>query len=245
MRSAIRFEPWGLICAVALGATFACGEEEPVTALFDRDASGTGGSSASGGSGTGGGTGSGGNAGSPGTGGSAGGDADAAGGAAGSGTGGSAGGDASSTGGTAGGSSGGAGGSGGSGGSAGGATGGTGGGGPTPTPGEIACGNTSCSAPDNNCCVSNGFPFSTSCQASFPGCLTLSLTVRCDDASDCSGTQVCCGTLAGGNIVGIACMASCAGQNRAVICRSEAECDAAENCTELTQDGFTQYRSCQ
>lgn len=183
------------------------------------DEAGTDGAAGAAGEGTGGAAGS-----------SSGGSGAATGGSGGAATGGNAG---SATGGTAGGGSGGSatGGSGGSatGGSAGTSSGGSGGVGvgndPPGTPGSVICDTFSCDLSSAICCDYHNtdpqcLPQGTNC---FPA-----IEVFCDGPEDCSGSDVCCGTVikTGGNenYIDFACKATCDARGERVICGESGSC---------------------
>jgi hypothetical protein len=93
-----------------------------------------------------------------------------------------------------------------------------------PSPGVINCAGTACAIGSSVCCTcANCFPpFPTSCFPSFPGCVT-GVPVHCDDRTDCSAGQVCCGSLSTGTFTGSACKASCAAGD-VQLCAVNAEC---------------------
>ncbi|HEY3352429.1 MAG TPA: hypothetical protein VGQ83_04205 [Polyangia bacterium] len=98
-----------------------------------------------------------------------------------------------------------------------------------PTTG-VACGNTSCAAPEV-CCQTLG---GASCTAA-GGCQGLALS--CDGPEDCaSGTPVCCGHLGGGG-GGTQCVADGActggGFTSGVVCHSNADCPNGGTCTSI------------
>jgi hypothetical protein len=111
------------------------------------------------------------------------------------------------------------------------------------SPGSINCASTPCSLASNFCCTCpNCFPpFPTFCSPTFPGCVT-GAALQCDDRTDCSGGDVCCGAFPSGAFAGTSCQASCASaaaSGDVQFCNVDAEC-AKGTCKPLTSvPGFT------
>ena len=106
----------------------------------------------------------------------------------------------------------------------------------TPTPGTVACANSTCPAlshPQQNnetesyCCVGFGLPTTQMCfvNRNLGACESGSPILYCDDASECDPGLVCCGSARGGIF---ACHADCTGG--AQICKTDDECKNGMKC---------------
>lgn len=115
------------------------------------------------------------------------------------------------------------------------------------TSGSILCAGLACviaGVPTNMCCVAPPLSiFPTTCLPTFPGCVNGgAIPVTCDDASDCSGSQVCCGKITAG--AGTGCVDVCGADGDSVqLCRTSSECVGGGTCRPV--DGFPEYGSCQ
>jgi hypothetical protein len=97
--------------------------------------------------------------------------------------------------------------------------------------GPVACGMTTCTAPQV-CCVTRG-PSGGSETCVAPGsCMGIALT--CSSAQSCPSGDVCCGTVSGGGgtyTINTSCEASCPmGQGNFQLCASTAECPTGRVC---------------
>jgi len=106
-------------------------------------------------------------------------------------------------------------------------------GGETCTPGAVACGAGTCDLATQYCCVSTDSD-SEACISNATACAGRS--VRCNEAADCPGTEICCldvtNTAGGGSMscqVGPTCRFG-SGIASAQVCRSSGEC-ASGSCS--------------
>jgi hypothetical protein len=113
------------------------------------------------------------------------------------------------------------------------------------TPNKVACGSSSCTTPDQKCCttgmfVDGGVALDAGCIATADNCQGGS--ARCDDKTDCTNNEVCCGTFGSGGGAGTRCEATC-GQGFQ-ICKVTSECEDGGTCTEYTCFGNQKISLC-
>jgi hypothetical protein len=94
-------------------------------------------------------------------------------------------------------------------------------------PGMVPCGSTSCTTSMTYCCVVNqgdAGPQET-CVPPNGSCASTAARISCNEAADCTGSNVCCASFPMLGVQGVtSCMASCSAQQNVQICRSDAEC---------------------
>jgi len=103
------------------------------------------------------------------------------------------------------------------------------------TPNSIYCGSSPCAPPSLCCAGEVGGIVSGQCLPAFPGCVAGGAPLKCDDAADCPGGQVCCGSISKGS----ACSATCSSGGQ--LCRTDAECQSGA-CKPVSGGG---YSTCQ
>jgi len=110
---------------------------------------------------------------------------------------------------------------------------------PPSSPGRTTCGNTSCDAETQSCCI--GTSGTARCTAKDAFCAGASLS--CDEKADCpGGTQYCCASSSGGGFPRATCAMTCSGMGSAVLCRSGADCPGSQpNCCGLSGMGLTVF----
>lgn len=110
-----------------------------------------------------------------------------------------------------------------------------------PDPG-IRCGGGFCSSPAQYCCKTGGL---YTCLLSGIACVGTS--IRCDDAAECAGNQVCCARVDGNNqLQGVDCTgAGACQQNDVVLCDPGAAnlCGGSMTC-QATTTGIQGYSEC-
>jgi hypothetical protein len=94
------------------------------------------------------------------------------------------------------------------------------------TPGVIQCGQTTCDADTQKCCISGGGGGGTAtCIDATAQCQ--GATIACDGPEDCpTGTPQCCATYGGGG-GGVTCTDNCQGL---LLCRLDTDCDSGDRC---------------
>ena len=94
--------------------------------------------------------------------------------------------------------------------------------------GAIACGQTTCSAQTQDCCVTNQGGATCGAKGSCQGS-----SLSCSSSGSCGGGQVCCAAFVRDGGVGGAlnatCAQACSGQ-QAQLCATDAECPAGDRC---------------
>jgi hypothetical protein len=101
-----------------------------------------------------------------------------------------------------------------------------------PTPGSVDCFGTACSAVKQNACCFDPDAGSTSCVAS--PCAFGTLTLGCDDRSDCAPAQVCCIGFFGNTD----CQKTCDGTGER-LCHTDSECEKGSSCVLVPCRGTT------
>jgi hypothetical protein len=103
------------------------------------------------------------------------------------------------------------------------------------TPGQVECGGQTCNLQTNTCCAlpdgGGTCPTGTTCPSG-------TATIRCAEKADCTGTDVCCGTL---NIGAGAADTKC-GQgpcSQVQFCRTNSECTGGKGCVVQVCQGVT------
>ncbi len=103
-------------------------------------------------------------------------------------------------------------------------------------PGFVPCGNTTCNVNTEFCCVEQTAPDAgrtETCVAPNGACSS-NAKISCNEAADCTGGALCCGSFPMQGVQGVtSCMTSCGGPQGVQLCRSDGECGANSDAGEL------------
>jgi hypothetical protein len=100
-----------------------------------------------------------------------------------------------------------------------------------PTPGSIDCFGTTCSTAGRTACCLELDAGTKSCAINCPAA---TLTVRCDDRSDCAPNELCCVNFFGDT----SCGPTCNGTGER-LCHADSECETGSTCVKVPCRGTT------